>query len=134
MGRFYRLFLIFALALLPSLVSRQGAAFESGLLSPGRAYETLRANNGSISVLDVRTPAEYAAGHIGGSKNIDYLGPGFEKEISGLDRDKEILVYCKTGKRSRAAAIALGKAGFKKILDLEGGIKAWEAAGLPVEK
>lgn len=134
MGRFYRLFLIFALALFPAFYSKQSGAFESGLIAPDLAYKELRENGSDMSVLDVRTPAEYAAGHIEGSKNINFLGPDFEKEISGLDKDKDILVYCRTGGRSRAAALALRKAGFKKILDLEGGIKAWEASGLPVEK
>lgn len=134
MGRFYRLFLIFALALFPALISGSAGAFDSGLISPGRAYEALGENKSGMSVLDVRTPAEYAAGHIEGSRNIDFLGSDFEKEINGLDKDRDILVYCRSGKRSRAAALALRKVGFKKVLDLEGGIKAWEAAGLPVEK
>lgn len=80
-------------------------------------------------LLDVRTPEEYAKGHIRGAANIDILNPDF-LDIANrtLPGDKNIAVYCGTGKRSGMAAEQLAEAGYK-VTDLDGGLEAWEAAG-----
>ena len=54
-------------------------------------------------VLDVRTKKEFAAGHIAGTKNLDFHSPDFEKEISKLDKTKIYLVHCASGRRSALA-------------------------------
>lgn len=86
------------------------------------------------TVVDVRTPEEVAEGHLAGSVNINFLGEGFQQEISKLNKNKTYLLYCKSGNRTRKAADQMQKAGFKHVYMLEGGITAWNAAGKPVEK
>lgn len=84
-------------------------------------------------LLDVRTPREFQSGTIKGSKNIDFNSPDFEKEIAKLDKSKTYLVYCRSGNRSGQALPVLEKLNLSKLYHLDGGIKAWQAAGNPVE-
>jgi rhodanese-related sulfurtransferase len=77
-------------------------------------------------ILDVRTPKEYEAAHIGGSILIDYLNTEkFTEEIQKLDSSKNYLLYCRTGKRSLHAAYLMKSKGFKKVSDLKEGITGW---------
>lgn len=72
-------------------------------------------------VLDVRRPEEYAAGHLQGARNLDWLNPAaFEKGLQGLDKSRTYFVYCRSGKRSNAAAKRMKREGFK-VYDLSGG-------------
>lgn len=87
-----------------------------------------------VVVLDVRTPKEFAAGHIAGATNINYLAADFAKTIAGLDTNQTYLVHCAVGGRSTQALPKLEKLQFQSIYHLDGGIKAWEKAGLPVQK
>lgn len=80
-------------------------------------------------VLDVRTPAEFAEGHLPEAVNLDVSAPGFADSLSGLDPDKTYAVYCRSGNRSRAAMATMQQAGFSRLFDLAGGIGAWTAAG-----
>lgn len=83
-------------------------------------------------ILDVRTPEEFAAGHIEGAININVESPTFGDEIAGLDQDTAYAVYCRSGNRSQVALDAMKAAGFKNAYHLMGGIGAWQAAGYPV--
>lgn len=86
----------------------------------------------SVQLLDVRTPLEYAEGHIAGALNINVQSDDFqqvaEKELS---KDSTILVYCRSGRRSMNAAEILTKLGYK-VINLKGGIIEWREDGLPV--
>jgi rhodanese-related sulfurtransferase len=84
------------------------------------------------TVVDVRTPAEYAAGHLAGAVNIDLQGPGFAEAVSRLDPSARYAVYCHSGNRSATAVSYLAGHGFTHVVELAGGIAAWEAAGRPV--
>jgi phage shock protein E len=90
------------------------------------------AQTGGTEVIDVRTPAEYDAGHLAGATNIDVEGPGFAQEIAGLDKSATYAVYCRSGNRSRTATQLMVDAGFTDVVELDGGINAWVAAGQPV--
>jgi phage shock protein E len=83
-------------------------------------------------VIDVRTPAEYAAGHIVGAQNIDVEAGDFAARISTLDKKAQYLVYCRSGRRSAIAADEMAKAGFTDIVD-GGGMADLVAAGAPTE-
>jgi phage shock protein E len=85
-------------------------------------------------ILDVRTPAEFAAGHVPGAINIPH--DQLPKRVIELDalRDREIVVYCRTGRRSNTALHTLKAAGFAKLAHLEGDFVAWQSAGHPIEK
>lgn len=86
----------------------------------------------SKQLLDVRTAGEYAQGHIEGAVNADINSAEFMQVIQNLDKDKAVFVYCLSGGRSASAAQQLKEQGFKEVINLEGGILAWNAAQLPL--
>jgi thioredoxin 1 len=83
-------------------------------------------------VLDVRTPEEFETGHLKTATNINFYDGNFSEQIALLDKQKTIFVYCKGGGRSAQAASQLTSAGFKNVVDLDGGIMAWDNENLPV--
>jgi rhodanese-related sulfurtransferase len=85
-----------------------------------------------VTTIDVRTPEEFAAGHIDGAVNYNVEGPDFAAQISGLDPAGVYAVYCRSGNRSQVAVAAMSQAGINGTYELESGIGGWEAAGLPV--
>ena len=87
--------------------------------------ELMKGDN--VVVLDVRTPEETAQGKIEGAMEINLHDPDFAKKISGLDKEKTYLVYCRSGHRSSIASGEMAKQGFKKIYNLVGGYNAWSA-------
>ena len=88
----------------------------------------------SIQVLDVRTPAEFAEGHLANSLNIDFQSGNFDSQIQTLDKSKSYAVYCRSGVRSAMAAEEMSHLGFKFVSNMVGGILEWSAAGLSVTK
>lgn len=82
-------------------------------------------------IIDVRTPDEFAGGHLQNAQNIDISGNGFEQQIETLDKSKPVFVYCLSGGRSASAAGAMRGAGFKEVYELDGGIMKWRGANLP---
>ena len=86
----------------------------------------------SVVILDVRTAAEYAEGHIKGAILIDQGQSDFvEKAKETLPIDKKIAVYCRSGRRSANAAGKLADVGYKCV-NLKGGIITWKEAGMPI--
>ena len=85
-----------------------------------------------LEVIDVRATSEYQTGHIADARHVHlgYLADNLEK----LPRDKTLVVQCLGGDRSSTACSLLLKHGYKNLLNLTGGIGAWEKAGLPVER
>jgi rhodanese-related sulfurtransferase len=83
-------------------------------------------------VIDVRTPAEFAAQHITGAQNIDVEAADFGTRIASLDKAGKYLVYCRSGSRSAIAAQQMASAGFKYIVD-GGAMAALIAAGAPAQ-
>ena len=89
----------------------------------------------TVIVLDVRTPEEYAIGHIEGALNINIAEADFSKRVSKLDRDKTYIIHCsanvKNGRSAKSLEI-MSSFGFDKLLNMEGGIIAWEQGGYPL--
>lgn len=86
-------------------------------------------------IVDVRTPEEYNEGHIAGAKNIDVKSCTFiDKAEETIGKTQTIAVYCRSGKRSANAASILAEHGYKKIINLKGGIIEWQEAQKAVEK
>lgn len=88
----------------------------------------------SAPVLDVRTPAEFAEGHLTNALNYDWNGSAFDKQIAGLDKSKPVLVYCRSGSRSAAAAAHMRAIGFTEVYEMDGGFVDWRNANLPETK
>ncbi len=91
------------------------------------AYELKQSTNPQL--LDVRTAEEYNGQHIEGAQNLDWNAANFEAQVQKLDPTKPVFVYCLSGGRSKKAAGKLAELGFKKIIELNGGILKWNAAG-----
>lgn len=85
-------------------------------------------------LVDVRTPAEYAGGHIPNSVNINFNAPDFATNIQKLDRSKPVLVYCAAGGRSAKALKMLNDLQFKEVYELSVGFNGWSQAGKPSTK
>lgn len=75
-------------------------------------------------LLDVRTPEEFAEGHLEGAVNIDWYQTDFINKLDAVDRGEKVYVYCKKGGRSAEAAKLMDSLGFK-VIDLTGGYDAW---------
>jgi rhodanese-related sulfurtransferase len=104
------------------------------LVTPDEAEKLLKENPG-VTVLDVRTPEEFAEGHIKGAVNADINGDDFEKKIAALDQSKPVLIHCQAGGRSSRAIEEMGgKVKFPQIYHLKSGFKGWKAAEKPVAK
>lgn len=86
------------------------------------------------TILDVRTPEEWAEGTLKDAIKMNYQGDSFETEIESLDKNTPIYVYCKRGGRSSSAAEILKEKGFAKIYNLDGGITSWQENGFEVVK
>ena len=88
----------------------------------------------SMIILDVRTPEEFAAGHITGAINIPYTHlPARLSELPDAG-DKDIVIYCATGVRSERAAERMREQGYSRLLHLDGDMKAWEEKNRPTVK
>ncbi len=96
------------------------------------AAQQLLADDPGITLIDVRTPEEYAQGHLEGAQLIDLQAPDFQDRIAELDRDGSYVIYCHSGNRSAQARQLMDQLGFADVADVDGGITAWTAAGLPV--
>ena len=84
------------------------------------------ANAGKGTILDVRTPKEYAEGHVNGSVNMNYFDKDFKDQVGKLDKAKPVYVYCHSGGRSSKAMNIMKSQGFKTIYNLTGGYSAWK--------
>ena len=102
------------------------------LVDTTAAQAILAAPPAGLVVLDVRTPEEFAAGHIDGAVMIDFRSPTFAADVAELDEEAPVFVYCRSGNRSAQAVAAMVGLGFTDITELDGGVIAWEAAGLPL--
>lgn len=101
-------------------LSRQSEGFTD--LSPADAHERLK-RGGRVQLIDVRSPGEYARGHIHKARLIP-LGE-LEERRAELKNDQDIILYCQTGSRSRRGAMILAKLGYTNVYNMSGGIVRW---------
>lgn len=102
-------------------------------VTPAEADKIVESPPEGLKIIDLRQPAEIEkTGKIAGAENIDFYQEGFAEVIGKLDKTVPYLLYCETGERSGATIDYMAQQGFSKVYDLEGGIQAWTAAGLPV--
>jgi len=100
-------------------------------VTPQEAF-TLIQDKPDIVIIDVRTPQEFAEGHIEGAINLDIYSETFRDELNKLDRNKTYLVYCLSGGRSAGALDIMTELGFREVYNMLGGINKWTAEGLPI--
>jgi len=114
-----------ALACAPSPKPAQAPSIE-----PEALYALLKGED-APRVIDVRSPAEYAAGHIPGALNLPF--EEIAERIVEVDTPNGVALYCMVGPRARKGEAALHSSGYTKILHIQGGLSAWKQRGLPVE-
>lgn len=85
-----------------------------------------------VTILDVRTPEEFAQGHIAGAINIPVEYPDYVERVSELDPNGTYAVYCRSGNRSQPAVAALAQVGINGVYELESGTVGWTAEGQPL--
>ena len=123
---------ILAIALVACAFAFPAAAAEPMPIEPKALGERIAWADQTLFVLDVRTPEEYAAGHLPGAVNIPHGELAARiAELAGA-RERDIVVYCRTGVRSAAALEVLGKAGFERLYHLKGDYTRWSEEKRPV--
>lgn len=94
---------------------------------PKQEYQAKMTAVEDLQLLDVRTPEEYEAGHIGDAVLINFFDENFVQQVEAkFDKNQPLMLYCRSGNRSAKATTKLKAAGFKVIYDLKGGYKTWE--------
>lgn len=100
------------------------------VITPAQAQQQL-ARSGVV-LLDVRTPAEFATGHLRGAHNVNFFSTDFPDQVAKLDPNASYVLYCKSGNRADKAGTLMMQNGFKNVVNA-GGFEALKAGGLPTE-
>lgn len=108
--------------------STSDAAPANGATLEPAEFEAAMQRAGTV-IVDVRTPEEFAGGHIAGAVNIDVSASDFSAKIADLAKDVPYAVYCRSGNRSAAALAQMESAGFMNAYHLGGGVGAWTSSG-----
>jgi rhodanese-related sulfurtransferase len=121
------------LMLLLTTVFTSLEAWAAEPLAPAEVEAWLAKHPGA-RIVDVRTPEEFASGHVKGANLIDWNSDDFQQRVKAeLDPAKPVLLICRSGRRSTAAAKMMNKLGFTTLAELRGGMIAWGEAGLPIQ-
>ena len=105
-------------------------------ISPQDALKLIKEheNDSDFEILDIRSDEEFAAGHIPGAKSLHYEGHEFPKKVKKLDKEKEYLIYCKSGVRGGYFLGQMENSGFKKAHNINSGFMGWTLGKLPVTR
>lgn len=117
-----------------ALVYTELARFWQGFKALKPAQLTALVNHADALVVDVRAANDFQQGHISGAKNVQLSQFDTENKQLAAAKQLPIVLVCKTGMSAVTAAKRLAKAGFAKVYVLDGGISAWQQAGLPLVK
>lgn len=121
--------LLAVLVVLTVFVLSRPSSLPTGKISPADYQQQFASTGASHLLIDVRTPEEFATGHLAGAVNISLQT--LPDRLNEIPHDKPVVLYCRSGNRSNEAFGILNKAGYTNIYDL-GGIISWTASGLPV--
>jgi rhodanese-related sulfurtransferase len=127
-----RLALLVILAATGTAIAQDAAIVDSTTIGSDELMSRIEAET-APTILDVRTPEEFAVGHVPGAINIPYTE--LEERYSELELESsdELVVYCQSGRRAAIAEAALSELGFTNVRDLDGHIAAWKQAERPLE-
>ena len=129
-----RLTILLASTLFGACFMSAACADDAPAITQAELLKRIEQKDPGLVVLDVRTAAEFAAGHVPGARNVshDVLASRLN-ELASV-RDKQVVLYCRSGRRTLLAEDVLRKAGFKNLAHLEGDYLAWEAEQRPIER
>lgn len=116
------------------LVAAPVRAEETARIAQGALLERVQKKDAAMIILDVRSPEEFAAGHVPGAINVPYTH--LPARISSLPSPtgKDVVVYCEIGVRAEKAAASLRDNGFTRLMHLDGDMKQWREAKRPTQK
>ncbi|TCT25140.1 rhodanese-related sulfurtransferase [Thermomonas haemolytica] len=117
-----------------AIIANEIAGLLSGIKRIGPSQLTALVNRDNALVIDLRAAADFAKGHIAGSKNVQMSQFDPENKALAPAKALPVVLVCNVGQTAGVAAKRLRKAGFTNVAVLEGGIRAWLAADLPVVK
>jgi len=126
-----RKWLLVALAVPVMFLLMRSRVSADGAISPAEAASWIKEKK-NLQLIDVRTAEEYSDGHLAGAKLIPVREIG--KRLAEIDKKKPVLLYCRSGHRSGNALKILQEQGYTEAKHIEGGITAWQAAGLPITR
>ena len=134
MNRLLSTLAIGLLAVSSMAIAAEPAAEPAAAIAPDKLVERMDKKDSSLVLLDVRTAEEFASGHIPGAVNIphDQL-PNRLAELAGA-KNKDVVVYCRSGRRSVIAQETLNAQGFKSVLHLDGDMLKWQEEKRAVTK
>jgi rhodanese-related sulfurtransferase len=124
--------LVLTLAAAAPLVA--GSGFTDVTVDQGRKLMQRRAGQADFIILDVRTPEEFAEGHLLGAVNMNVMAADFAARLGALDREKTYLVYCRSGNRSTKAVQTMERLGFRSVSHMVEGILGWQKKGFPLSR
>jgi rhodanese-related sulfurtransferase len=119
-------------ALIVSALLLAGCSTSSSAIDLSVTEFSAKVAEAGVITLDVRTPGEFAEGHVEGACLIDFQSGNFENEIATLDKNATYAVYCRSGNRSGQAVKVMQDAGFTNVFNMNGGVIDWANAGLPL--
>jgi phage shock protein E len=125
-------FMTIATAGEPAATAPASAAAAVAPMSQEALLEHQSRHPDHLFVLDVRTPQEYAEGHVPGAVNVPY--DQLAARLAEVPKDKDVVLYCKSGRRAGIAADVLAANGYMRLSHLEGDMPAWIEKGRPVAK
>ncbi len=109
-----------------------GCSGDSGATNLGADEFITKMSEPGVVIIDVRTPQEFAAGHVESAINIDVSAPTFESQIAALDKNTVYAIYCRSGNRSTVASGKMSDAGFVNLFNFnKGGFAELAQAGAP---
>lgn len=111
-----------------------GTRFSEVTVDQARELMRKHAGTADFVILDVRTPEEFAEGHLAAAVNVNLMAPVFESRVGSLDRGKTYLVYCRTGNRSAKAIQVMERLGFRSVHHMFEGIIGWQKKAFPLSK
>ena len=122
---------IFA-AVFASTLFLTGCSSSGSATNMGAGDFIAKTNEPGVVIVDVRTPEEFAAGHLQGAVNLDVSASTFDSQIAALDKNAVYAVYCRSGNRSTIAVGKMSDAGFTNLFNFnQGGFAELAAAGAP---
>jgi rhodanese-related sulfurtransferase len=115
----------------PAVAPVQAAAPAIPLITQDALLEREARHDDSLLVIDVRSPEEFAKGHVPGAVNIPH--DQIESRLADVPKDKDVVLYCHSGRRAGIAATVLKDHGYTRLSHLEGDMVAWQQNGRPLQ-
>lgn len=123
--------LLSGIVLILTLAACAASQPSAELVDAQQAQQILQQQN--VQVLDIRTPAEFADGHLANARNLDFYASDFAEQLKQLDPKAPYVMYCASGRRSAEAHLQMKAMGFEQVYEIQGGYQAWQSQNLPVQ-